>query len=413
MRPKVRLRPVLVLRASLLLLAAFALVMASGCRRSSAADACASPPPPEVQVRTVVETSVQPWDEYNGRIVAVETVELRPRVSGYIERVAFNDGQEVAKGQLLFVIDPRPYRTALATAEAQLARARAAATLERGRDRRAQLLVERNAVSREEAETRQAGSHQAAAQVRAAEADVARARLDLDFTEVRAPIAGRIGRALLTPGNLAQADQSLLTTLVSQDPVYVYFDADEHNFLRYARWQREGLRGGDGNRVRIGLADEEGFPHEGRLDFTDNQLRPGTGTIRLRAVLDNPQRAFTPGLFASVRLEGREPYAAVAIDETAILTDQDRRYVYVVADDGLAQRRDLRLGRQVDGRRVIESGLAAGDRLVTGGLQRIYYPGMPVRPVPAEPVATATSMTPPSLSQTPTSSPSTPPSPAN
>jgi len=363
-----------------------ALALLSGCGRPGAGDAHASngpPPAPEVQVAEVVSQAIRPWDEFNGRIEAVESVQLRSRVSGYIERIAFAEGQEVKKGQLLFVIDQRPYRAALASAQAQLERARAAAGLAQTQDQRARQLVAENAVSREEADTRAATLAQATAQVRAAEAELATARLQLDFTEVRSPITGRASRALLTVGNMAQADQSVLTTLVSQDPVYAYFDADEHSFLRY---QKAGLSG-QGRAVRVALVGDSGFAHAGTLDFSDNQLQPGTGTMRLRARLANPDRVLTPGLFARVQMQsGQDPQGgesqALLIDDKAVLTDQDRKYVYVVGEGNVAERRDLTLGRMVDGRRLVEKGLAAGDRLVVGGVQRIYYPGMPVNPRP-------------------------------
>lgn len=363
-----------------------ALALLSGCGRPGAGDAHASngpPPAPEVQVAEVALQAIRPWDEFNGRIEAVESVQLRSRVSGYIERIAFAEGQEVKKGQLLFVIDQRPYRAALASAQAQLERARAAAGLAQTQDQRARQLVAENAVSREEADTRAATLAQATAQVRAAEAELATARLQLDFTEVRAPITGRASRALLTVGNMAQADQSVLTTLVSQDPVYAYFDADEHSFLRY---QKAGLSG-QGRAVRVALVGDSGFAHAGTLDFSDNQLQPGTGTMRLRARLANPDRMLTPGLFARVQMQSgperqEAETQALLIDDKAVLTDQDRKYVYVVGEGNLAERRDLTLGRMVDGRRLVEKGLAAGDRLVVGGVQRIYYPGMPVNPRP-------------------------------
>lgn len=381
------------LRPTMLASAVAALALLSGCGRSGAGDAHASngpPPAPEVQVAEVALQAIRPWDEFNGRIDAVESVQLRSRVSGYIERIAFAEGQEVKKGQLLFVIDQRPYRASLASAQAQLERARAAAGLAQTQDQRARQLVAENAVSREEADTRAATLAQATAQVRAAEAELAIARLQLDFTEVRAPITGRASRALLTVGNMAQADQSVLTTLVSQDPVYVYFDADEHSFLRY---QKAGLAG-QGRAVRIALVGDGGFAHTGTLDFSDNQLQPGTGTMRLRARLANPERTLTPGLFARVQMQSgpqrqeAEPQALL-IDDKAVLTDQDRKYVYVVGEGNLAERRDLTLGRMVDGRRLVEKGLAAGDRLVVGGVQRIYYPGMPINPRPVAAAAAA------------------------
>ncbi len=370
-----------------------ALALLAGCRPQAVGDAHASdgpPPAPEVLVSEVVPASVRVWDEFNGRIDAVESVQLRPRVSGYIERIAFSEGQEVRKGQLLFVIDQRPYRAALASAEAELERTRAGAALARTQDQRARQLVAEHAVSREEADTRAGALAQSAAQVRAAEAALAAARLNLDFTEVRAPVSGRAGRALLTVGNLAQADQSVLTTVVSQDPVYVYFDADEHSFLRQQQAAKDTKgRPGVQRPVRVGLAGDEGFPHAGSLDFTDNQLNAGTGTVRMRARMPNPDRLLTPGLFARVQLQsgqseqGGGGQQALLIDDKAVLTDQDRKYVYVVGEGNKAERRDLELGRMVDGRRVVDKGLAAGDSLVVGGLQRIYYPGMPISPKPA------------------------------
>lgn len=362
---------------------AIAAVLA-GCGRQGGSDAHAAgapPSAPEVLVASVTVSSTPVWDAFNGRIEAVQSVQLRPRVSGYIERVAFSEGQEVGKDQLLFVIDPRPYRAALASAQAQLERARAAAGLARSQDERARSLMAGQAISREEAETRTAGLAQATAQVRAAEADLEAARLNLGFTEVRAPVAGRVGRALLTVGNMAQADQSLLTSLVSQDPVYVYFDVDEHSYLRYQKLGRDqGARS-----VRVGLAGEDGFVHEGVLDFTDNQLNATTGSMRLRARLANPQRRLTPGLFARVQLQGSAgKEELLLIDDKAVLTDQSRQYVYVAeAVEGqghVAQRRDVKLGRMVEGRRAVEQGLNVGDSLVVGGLQRIHYPGMAVSP---------------------------------
>jgi multidrug efflux system membrane fusion protein len=286
------------------------------------------------------------------------------------------------------VIDQRPYRAALASAEAELERTRAGAALARTQDQRARQLVAEHAVSREEADTRAGALAQSAAQVRAAEAALAAARLNLDFTEVRAPVSGRAGRALLTVGNLAQADQSVLTTVVSQDPVYVYFDADEHSFLRQQQAAKDTKgRPGVQRPVRVGLAGDDGFPHAGSLDFTDNQLNAGTGTVRMRARLPNPDRLLTPGLFARVQLQDAQGLGGerqtLLIDDKAVLTDQDRKYVYVVGEGNKAERRDLELGRMVDGRRVVDKGLAAGDRLVVGGLQRIYYPGMPISPKPA------------------------------
>ena len=360
------------------LAAAIALFVA-GC--DSRAESHAAPPPPEVGVATVLTEQVRDWSDATGRIAAVENVELRPRVSGYVQRVAYTEGEEVAQGDLLFVIDPRPYRAALQRAEAELARARADAQLATTRHARAQSLIEASAISRDDFEARSAGRAEAEAAVRAAQAAVETARLELAYTDVRAPVAGRAGRAALTVGNLAQADVSLLTTVVSQDPVHVYFETDERTFLRHRALARDGARRDGGNAVRIGLADETGYPHAGTVDFLDNQVDPTTGTVRARAVLPNPDRRFTPGLFARVQLEGAAQHEAVLIDDKAVLTDQDRKYVYVLGEGNTAQRRDIVPGPMVDGLRVVASGLERGDRIIVNGVQKVFMPGMPVAPV--------------------------------
>ena len=350
---------------------------------------------PEVGVAQVLVRSVRHWDEFTGRVAAVESVELRPRVSGYVERVAYAEGQEVAKGDLLFVIDQRPYRAALARAEADLARARSEAQLAQSQDERARTLIAMKAISREEADSRHAAFAQRTAAVHAAEAAVATARLDLQFTEVRAPIAGRTGRALITQGNLARADTTLLTTLVSMDPVYVDFEGDEQSYLRYNELARKGERAATRNPVRVGLANESGYPHAGTVDFIDNRVDPNTGTIRARAVLPNPERLFTPGLFARVQLEGSAEFDALLIDDKAVLTDQDRKYVYVLGPDNKALRKDIVPGRMVDGLRVVSAGLAPQDTVIVQGLQKVFFPGMPVQPktfamdvpTPGQPVA--------------------------
>ncbi|MGJ7902180.1 efflux RND transporter periplasmic adaptor subunit [Lysobacter sp. 1R34A] len=352
---------------------------AVGCG-SQAATPEGAPPPPDVSVAQVLTKQVRQWDEFTGRVTAVESVELRPRVSGYVERVAYQEGQEVKKGDLLFVIDQRRYRAELNRAQAELERARAEARLAQTQDKRAQTLVEAKAISREEFETRRAATTQGNASVRAAEAAVASAQLDLTFTEVRAPISGRAGRALVTAGNLAQADQTLLTTLVSQNPMYVYFESDEQTYLRYNELARKGERAENKNPVRIGLASETGYPHQGTVDFTDNQVDPRTGTIRARAVVDNSDRIFTQGLFARVQLEGTGDFKAMLVDDKAVLTDQDRKYVYVLGPKNEAVRKDVVLGRMIDGLRVVNSGLAPTDKVIVHGVQKVFFPGMPVAP---------------------------------
>lgn len=367
--------------------ATFALTLAVLAACGSEAQEHGSLAPAQVSVAPVVSRPVAHWDEFTGRIAAVETVELRPRVSGYIESVNFREGQEVKKGDVLFVLDARSYRAELDRAQAELSRARSEAALAGSELARARKLAAEKLISAELLEQRRAATAQAESGVRAAEARVASARLDLEFTQVRAPIDGLAGRALVTTGNLASPDATVLTTVVSLDPVHVYFEGDEQTYLRYAESAREA--GGPGaraarNPVRVGLAGEEGYPHEGVLDFLDNHVDPRTGTIRARAVLDNADRRFTPGLFARVQLVDTREREALLVDDKAILTDQDRRYVYIVGANGTAERRDVTLGRIVDGQRVVESGLAAGDQVVVSGVQKIFFPGMPLEAKPFE-----------------------------
>ena len=365
---------------ALVLSASVVLSLALAACGDGAAAPMAGPPPADVNVAPVVSRAVHEWDEFNGRIRAVDNVELRPRVSGYIERVAFAEGQEIQKGDLLFVIDARPYQAALAQAQASLERARSQAQLARAQNARAQQLIAAQVISREEYESRQANHAGSDAAVRAAEAAVAAARLDLQFTEVRAPISGRAGRAMATVGNLAQADATVLTTVVSIDPMYVEFDADEQTYLRYNALARKGERATTRNPVRVGLAGETGYPHAGTVDFMDNHVDPRTGTIRARAVLPNPDGTFTPGLFARIQLEGSGKFQALLIDDKAVLTDQDRKYVYVLGKGGVAERKDITLGRQADGLRVVTAGLDPKDQVVVGGVQKVFFPGMPLKP---------------------------------
>jgi multidrug efflux system membrane fusion protein len=313
--------------------------------------------------------------DFNGRIEATGTVELRPRVTGYIERVGFVEGQEVKRGDVLFKIDDRTHRAELSRATADLARTRTQAELARSEAVRARDLAQQQAISTEIWEQRRAASERATAEVQAAVAAVEQARLNLEWTQVRAPIAGRAGRALVTPGNLvtAGAGTSVLTTLVTIDPVHAYFDADEATYLNYINARRQGALS-----VRVGLVGEVGYPHEGRVDFLDNRLSRQTGTIGLRAVVDNPERRLTPGLFARVQLQVSDGVDATLIDERAVLTDQDRKYVYVVDNESKAQRRDVQLGETVEGLRIVKTGLDPVDRVVVEGVRRIMRPGMAV-----------------------------------
>ncbi|UOH52440.1 efflux RND transporter periplasmic adaptor subunit [Enterobacter ludwigii] len=343
----------------------------------------AVPQAPAVSAADVVVKSISQWDSFNGRIEAVESVQLRPRVSGYIDKVNYTDGQEVKKGEVLFTIDDRTYRAALEQAQATLTRAKTQASLARSEANRTDKLVNTNVVSREEWEQRRSAAAQAQADIRAAQAAVDAAQLNLDFTKVTAPIDGRASRALITSGNLVTAGDSasVLTTLVSLKTVYVYFDVDEATYLHYQNLARSG-QGASSNHlalpVEIGLVGEEGYPNQGKVDFLDNQLTPSTGTIRMRALLDNAQRQFTPGLFARVRLPGSAEFKATLVDDKAVLTDQDRKYVYIVDKEGKAQRRDITPGRLAAGLRIVQQGLNPGDKVIVDGLQKVFMPGMPV-----------------------------------
>ncbi len=343
----------------------------------------AAPPLQQVTVAQVPEREIAEWDEFTGRLEAVDQVEIRPRVSGYIARVTFDEGKEVKKGEVLFEIDPRPYQAELARAEAELERARSAAALAASDVQRAGKLVKAQAISREEYDSRTSAEAQGGATVRAAEAAVETARLNLNWTRVRSPISGRVSNAMVTPGNLVEAGPpaTLLTTVVSLDPMYLYFDSDEQTYLRYA-----GLAKSTGTNWRnvrlpvyLGLANEDGYPHEGRLDFVDNQVDPNTGTIRTRAVFSNRSRALTPGLFARVKLVGNHKMRALLVRDAAIGTDQDRKFVLVVGPGDTLAYRPIQPGRLSDGLRIVTSGLKAGDRVVVNGLMRVR-PGMKVVP---------------------------------
>lgn len=346
----------------------------------------APPPPPAVSVAPVLHRDISESDEFSGRLEAVDHVEIRPRISGYIRRVSFTEGREVRKGEVLFDIDPRPYQAELDRARAQLEQARTAADLAGKEVARAEKLVNVQAISREEFDSRTSAQANGVAAVRAAEAAVETARLSLEWTKVRSPIAGRVSRAEVTEGNLVQAgppDATLLTTVVSLDSMYLYFDSDEQTYLRYsARAVAAGTRGWRNAPlpVYLGLANESGFPHEGRLDFVDNRIDPTSGTIRTRAIFSNRDRRFTPGLFARVRLVSSEHAPALLVRDAAIGTDQDRKFVLVLAKGDSLAYRPVEIGRLADdGLRVVRSGVAEGDKVVVNGLMRVR-PGMKVSP---------------------------------
>ncbi|KVV08128.1 MULTISPECIES: efflux RND transporter periplasmic adaptor subunit [Pseudomonas] len=354
-------------------------LLISGCNKKP--DPASTSPAPSVEVARVTQQAVKTWDSFNGRVSATDTVSILPRVGGYITRVAYREGSEVKKGDLLFVIDQRPYRTALDSARAQLERARASLALASQQDLRAQQLLKSSAVSKEEAEQKRAARDQSLADVHTAESAVAAATLNLEFTEVRSPINGRTGRAQLTLGNLAVADQSELTSVVSQNPVYVYFDPDEHSYLNYLKT----LKTVSGTSVRIGLANDETLPYVGELNFLDNQVNATTGTVRARATVDNSERLLTPGLYAKVQLSVGDPAPAILVPDRAILTDQDKHYVYVLSADNTAQKRYIETGQLIDKQRVITSGLERNNTIIVSGLHALHADGTAVTPQVAAP----------------------------
>jgi multidrug efflux system membrane fusion protein len=340
-------------------------------------------PPPDVNAAAVVKKSVTEWDEYSGHVEAIEWAEIRPRVAGHLSRIHCKEGGMVEKGQLLFTIDSREYKAAADAASADATRAEARVALAQQELKRAEQLIGERAISQGELDQRRMEAQQAEADLLAARANFDRAKLDLGFTYITSPVKGRAGEALVKPGNLVAPNTTLLTTVASVDPVYVTFTGDERAYLRYQQLARAGSRDSSRdtrNPVLIGLANEEGFPHKGEVDFVDNALDPETGTIRARAVVPNPDGVFTPGLFARVRLLGESQKDALLIHEQAVLTDQDRRYVYIIGDKNSAERRDVSLGAHVEGLVIVQSGLKAGDKVIVNGMRKIFFPGQPVNP---------------------------------
>jgi multidrug efflux system membrane fusion protein len=346
----------------------------------------ASAPPPAAPVTAArpLQKNITEWDEYTGRFAAVETVEVRARVSGFIDSINFKEGQIVKQGDLLFVIDQRPYKIAVDQAKADVERAQAKLEIAALDVQRAQPLVRSQAVTEREFDTRKSTERETAGQVASANAALKQAELNLEWTEVRAPIAGRISDRRVDRGNLitgGQTGATLLTVIVSLDPIHFVFDGSEVDFLHYLRLAAAGARPSSRNvqnPVSVRLADESDYLHHGRMDFVDNAINSKTGTIRGRAVFDNKDGLLTPGFFGRVRLFGGE-HEALMIPDAAIASDQSRKIVFTVADDGTVGTKLVELGPIVEGLRVIRSGLAATDRIVIDGLQRAR-PGQKVKP---------------------------------
>ncbi len=354
------------------MLIALAIAFLQACGRP--ADAQGGPPPAmPVSVAPAVQRAVTDLETFSGRLEAAEFVELRPRVGGTIEKVHFTDGASVAAGALLFTIDPRPFEAEVARAESQLVAAKSRAELAQTELTRAQKLLESRAVSRQEFDQLSAGARTSEADIKAAEAALRVARLNLAYTAVRAPIAGRLSRANVTAGNLVN-EQVVLTTIAATNRVHAYFDGSEQTFLRVK------AAGNAKPVVRMGLANESGYPHQGTLDFVDNRLNPQTGAIRLRASFDNRDGRFVPGLAARLTMTTSAPYQATLVPERAIGTDQNRKTVVVVGADGQPQFRVVQLGPLQEGMRVVlGDAVKPGENVVVEGLQRIM-PGVPVQP---------------------------------
>jgi multidrug efflux system membrane fusion protein len=362
---------------AVLLSAAMALLL-SGCQKSApGAQAAGAPPAPQVTVSQPISKEVTEWDEYQGRIEPVSSVEVRARVNGYLESIHFTDGAEVKQGDLLFVIDPRPYQADLDRAQADLTAAQTRFELASNDFVRGQRLLQAKAISEEDADSRTKTEREAAAAIQSSVASLEMAKLNMEYTHVTAPISGRIGRKMITIGNLVNASQgesTMLATIVSMDPIYCYFDADEGAILKYQKLAREGKQANlDAGKVpcEIELGNETGFPHKGLLDFVNNHVDPQTGTLEVRGVFDNRDRVLQPGFFAEARVPGSSKYSALLIPDQAVGTDQSQKFVFIVDDKDTVQYVPVTLGPVVDGLRVVRSGLKLGDWVVVNGLMTI------------------------------------------
>ena len=349
-------------------LAAAVGMLSTGCKPSTQAPA---PPPPSVTVAKPIHQEIVEWDEYTGRTEAVESVDVRPRVSGYIDQISFKDGQLVKPGDVLFVIDQRPYQHVLDQDKANLEKADAQRQLKEANFARAQKLFQNKVTSKEEYDTSVAQRNEAAAQFAEAQAAVNSAQLNMDFTEVKSPIAGRISRQLVTRGNLVQADSTVLTKVVSIHPIYAYFNIDERTVQKYYN-QIQGGQLEDPRTssmpVYLQLEGETRFPHEGVIDFFDNTYNASTGTLQIRGRLQNADGSLYPNAFVRIRIAGKPKHEAILISDRAIASDQGEKFALVVDDKDVVQIRPVELGPVVDGLRVVRKGLGLGDRVIINGL---------------------------------------------
>ncbi len=362
------------MRKLMIAVAALGVVALQGCSRPAEGGA---PPAPQVTVATPLVQQIQEWDDFAGRFEAPQSVEVRARAGGYIQDVHFRDGQYVRRGALLFTLDPRPAQAALSAARAQLSQAQAQLSLAQSELTRAETLLSSQAISQAEADTRRGAVEQAEAAVASANAAIRARQLDLEFTRVTAPISGRVSDRRVDPGNLVAGGSSagdVLTTIVASSPIHFVFEGSEALLLKYQRQAREGAAP-----VQLRLQDESEFSRTGTLDFTDNAIDAASGVVRLRAVVPNADGFLKPGMFGQARLAGAGTYQAMLVPDAAIATDAARRVVYTVAADGSVTPKPVQLGPTVQGLRVIRSGLAANDRVVISGLQRVQQPGIKVQ----------------------------------
>lgn len=376
-------------------ISALAALFLSACTDQEVAKSEQPAAAPQVSVAQVVAERITEWDEFTGRLQAPQTVELIPRVSGYVEQILFNEGALVKAGEVLFTIDARPFEAEVARLQAELQSAQSAAELADVEYNRAKRLLAQRAVSGEALDNRKARKLQTASAVSAVKAALERAELDVSYTRVTAPISGRMSYAKVTVGNHVTAGQTQLTSLVSTDNMYAYFDVDEQTYLKYLRLQQEGkradTRNGQANPVYLALADSNNFSYIGHIDFVDNRIDPTTGTMRLRASFSNQNNQLLPGLFAKLRLAGSATYDGVLIDEKSIGTDLGNKFVLVVNAKNQLEYRAIELGEKLNGLRIVNKGLTSTDRIVVNGLQRVR-PNMQVTPQLVE-MATAAQLT--------------------
>lgn len=367
-------------------LPALAALLLASCGAPPAPPTMGEMPPAQVTLATVATQRLVEWEEFTGRVEATETVDLRPRLSGYITEVRFEAGALVKEGEVLFTIDSKPFETRLRAAKAEVARAEAAKESAKSEFQRVEGLLAARAIAPEQAEMRESALLQNEAALEAALAALASAEIEMEYTQVIAPISGRIGRAITTTGNFVTAGTTLLTSIVSVDPVFVYTDIDENSLLRLQALRREGglyLNGEGRVPVEIQLADETDFPHRGFIESFDNRLDPTTGSMVIRCELPNPDGELTPGLFTRVRLPMTAEYDALLIAQEAILTDQANKYVLGVTPENLTVYKPVEIGPTIEGKRIVRSGLVAGETIVVNGMARLPQPGMPVQPVEA------------------------------